>query len=132
MPELKCLFEFTLLIELLAPKVVFVHVLTIQAQLSLAKFFVAPERPMYTAASMSPEEAPQSKPKKKLIENEPYLGPAWAVLMLLLYFLKEAFPAEHFTLLWWFEVYVLGVVLFLTLFVGYRRYKYFKRLKNED
>ena len=49
------------------------------------------------------DSVPSSANEEGLIENEPYLGPAWAVAMLILYLLKEAFPAETYSVLWWFQ-----------------------------
>jgi len=66
-------------------------------------------------------------------ESEPYLGPSWAVLMLVLYSLKRIFPAETFTLLWWFQIYILFIIFGITLFTLIKRYKYSqeRKIKNK-
>lgn len=67
----------------------------------------------------------------RLEESEPYLGPGWAVVMLILYLLKRAFPAEQYSPLWWFQVYVLSVVLALTMFTIYKRHRFFSQIRKE-
>lgn len=69
----------------------------------------------------------------KLKENEPNLGPAWALVMLMLYLLKRAFPAEQYTWLWYLQVYVLGIVFVITVLVIAKRYFFFRNLaKNKS
>ena len=63
---------------------------------------------------------------EELVENEPYLGPAWAVAMLILYLLKEAFPAETYSLLWWFQTYIIGLVIAITLFTLIKRHQFYR------
>jgi hypothetical protein len=63
-------------------------------------------------------------------ENEPYLGPAWAVAMLILYALKKLFPAEQYSLLWWFQVYVISIVISVTIFALIKRYQFYKSEEN--
>jgi hypothetical protein len=58
-------------------------------------------------------------------ENEPYLGPSWAVLMFILYALKSIFPAQKYTFFWWFQIYIVAIVLGVTIFTLIKRYKYF-------
>lgn len=59
-------------------------------------------------------------------ENEPYLGMSWPVLMFVLYVLKTLFPAETFSILWWFQWYILLIVFGVTVFALLKRYKYSK------
>lgn len=78
---------------------------------------------------------PKKRPRRdynNLPESEPYLGPGWAVLMLILYFLKEAFPAERLSVLWWVQMYVLLLVIAMTIFIMLKRRAYFKRQKRRD
>lgn len=65
----------------------------------------------------------------ELEENEPYLGPAWAVAMLILYFLKEAFPAEDYTAFWWFQIYVVSLVIAVTVFTLIKRRQFYQAEK---
>jgi hypothetical protein len=58
-------------------------------------------------------------------ENEPYLGPSWAVLMLVLYALKSIFPAQQYSPFWWFQIYIVAIVLGITIFSLIKRYIYF-------
>ena len=80
----------------------------------------------------SNEKHGEQKPDRKtwseseLVENEPYLGPAWAAVMLVLYLLKEAFPAEPYALLWWLQVYVITLVLGITVFTMIKRHQFYK------
>lgn len=67
-----------------------------------------------------------------LEENEPYLGPAWAVVMLILYLLKEAFPAEEFSLFWWFQMYIIALVVTITIFTLVKRYQFYKSERLKD
>lgn len=67
---------------------------------------------------------------EELVENEPYLGPAWAVAMFILYLLKEAFPAEQYSLLWWFQSYIILLVVAITIFTLVKRHQFYK--ENED
>ncbi|MCB0325714.1 MAG: hypothetical protein KDD69_19165 [Bdellovibrionales bacterium] len=68
--------------------------------------------------------------EEPLIENEPYLGPAWAVVMLVLYLLKEAFPAEQYSLLWWFQVYIIVLVIAITIFTLVKRHQFYRSEKK--
>lgn len=70
---------------------------------------------------------------EKLEENEPYLGPAWAVVMLILYLLKRTFPAEDYSLLWWIQTYVLTLVIAITVFTVVKRWQFYRaeRARNE-
>lgn len=58
-------------------------------------------------------------------ENEPYLGPSWAILMLVLYALKTIFPATLFSAFWFFQMYIVTIVLGITIFTLVKRHKYF-------
>ncbi len=64
-------------------------------------------------------------------ENEPYLGPAWAVVMLVLYLLKELFPAEQYSLFWFFQIYILILVVAITIFTLVKRYQFYKSEKSK-
>ncbi len=66
------------------------------------------------------------------VESEPYLGPAWAVVMFVLYLLKEAFPAEQYTTLWWFQIYIIVLVIAITVFTLLKRHQYYKQEKKRD
>lgn len=63
---------------------------------------------------------------EELVENEPYLGPAWTVAMFILYLLKEAFPAETYSLLWWFQTYVIVLVIAITIFTLIKRHQFYR------
>jgi hypothetical protein len=64
-------------------------------------------------------------------ENEPYLGPSWALLMLLLYFLKQLFPAEKHTFYWYFQIYILSIVVGVTIFTLVKRHRFFNSDKDK-
>jgi hypothetical protein len=64
--------------------------------------------------------------EEALEESEPYLGPAWALAMVVLYLLKRAFPAEEYSFLWWVQVYVIGVVVAVTVFTLVKRHQFYK------
>ncbi len=64
--------------------------------------------------------------ESRLEESEPYLGPAWAVAMLVLYLLKRLFPAEQFSFLWWVQLYIIGIVVAVTLFTLVKRHQFYK------
>lgn len=64
-------------------------------------------------------------------ESEPYLGYSWAFAMLVLYGLKYLFPADPFTLLWWFQMYILAIILGVTIFTLIKRFKHFRREEPE-
>lgn len=66
----------------------------------------------------------------ELEEHEPYLGLWWAMLMLALYLIKEAVPAERFSFVWWVQAYVLAVVVFVTCFTLFKRYSLSRRIKK--
>ena len=66
----------------------------------------------------------------EFVENEPYLGMAWAVAMLVLYLLKEAFPAEQYSAFWWFRWYVIGIVFAVTVFTWVKRRQFY--LENQE
>ena len=73
------------------------------------------------------KESPEvASVEEYLEENEPYLGPAWAVVMLILYLLKEAFPAEQFTTLWYFQIYIVGLVISITVFTLVKRHQFYR------
>lgn len=59
-------------------------------------------------------------------ESEPYLGPSWALLMFLLYVLKQIFPAEPYTKYWYFQIYILTIVTGITIFTLIKRHRFFK------
>ncbi len=81
---------------------------------------------------MASDPLPPNYDYKNPEENEPYLGPGWAVVMLILFALKEAFPAEKYTALWWVQVYVLTLIMFITAFVIYKRRKFFRRKRKQE
>ncbi len=64
-------------------------------------------------------------------ENEPYLGPSWAVLMFVLYALKTIFPATPYSYFWWFQIYVVCIVLGVTIFTLIKRHKYFDTMHEK-
>lgn len=67
---------------------------------------------------------------EQLKENEPYLGLWWAVLMFVIYLVKEALPAEMYSFLWWSQVYIIAIMVGIVAFVVYKRLKFFRRLKK--
>ena len=71
--------------------------------------------------------------EQALEESEPYLGPAWAVAMFILYIIKRAFPAEEYSFLWWMQLYVIGIVLAVTVFTLVKRHQFyqFERKRRE-
>ena len=72
------------------------------------------------------------KPENKINEeSEPYLGYSWVLAMLVLYGLKRLFPAEPYTLLWAFQIYILAIILGITIFTLVKRHKHFKWEKPE-
>ena len=76
------------------------------------------------------EETSDDSAKEQLVENEPYLGPAWAVAMFILYLLKEAFPAETYTPLWWFQTYIVVLVVIITIFTLVKRHQFYKESEH--
>ena len=74
-------------------------------------------------------DEPQSE---DLVENEPYLGPAWAVAMFILYLLKEAFPAEQYSLLWWFQSYIILLVISITIFTLVKRHQFYRDYEQKE
>ena len=82
-------------------------------------------------AGSSAAPAGSSTDANSLVENEPYLGPAWAVAMLILYLLKEAFPAEEYSFYWWFQIYIVGIVVVVTLFTLVKRHQFYE-LHSDD
>ena len=81
------------------------------------------------------EDLDTEEDEEEYVENEPYLGPAWAVVMAILYVLLEAFPAEKYTALWWFQVYVICLVIAVTIFTLVKRHQFYRaerlRLKRQ-
>lgn len=65
-------------------------------------------------------------------ESEPYLGPSWALLMFVLYVLKQAFPAEPYTSYWYFQVYILLIVAGVTIFTLVKRHRFFNQDSTEN
>ncbi len=65
-------------------------------------------------------------------ENEPHLGAWWAVFMLVLIGLKEAFPSEKYSFLWFLQIYIIGICVCVVLFVIYKRRKYDKIVKEQE
>ena len=57
--------------------------------------------------------------------SEPYLGPSWALLMLLLYVLKQFFPAERYSVYWYLQIYVLLIVIGIAIFTLVKRHRFF-------
>ena len=78
------------------------------------------------------EETSENSAKEQLVENEPYLGPAWAVAMFILYLLKEAFPAETYTPLWWFQTYIVVLVVIITIFTLVKRHQFYKENDHQS
>lgn len=70
--------------------------------------------------------APLDDEPEELEESEPYLGPAWALVMLVLFFLNEAFPAQPYTMLWWIKMYILFLVVAITIFTLIKRYTFYR------
>ncbi|HMO17463.1 MAG TPA: hypothetical protein PKA63_11015 [Oligoflexia bacterium] len=64
-------------------------------------------------------------------ESEPYLGPSWTILMLVLYVLKTLFPAAEYSPLWWLQLYILLIVMGITAFTLIKRYRY-SRLNHSE
>jgi len=65
-------------------------------------------------------------------ENEPHLGAWWAVFMLVLIALKEMFPSEKFSILWFLQIYIIFICVCVVLFVIYKRHKYDKIVKDQE
>jgi hypothetical protein len=85
------------------------------------------------AAAVSTQDQKSDNLKDdELVENEPYLGPAWAVAMFILYLLKEAFPAEQYTLLWWFQTYVIVLVIAITMFTLVKRHQFYRESEQKQ
>ena len=64
-------------------------------------------------------------------ESEPFLGIWWTILMIVIYLLKELAAPEPYTVIWFIEMYILFLVVFVTLFTVYKRLVYFRRLKQK-
>jgi hypothetical protein len=87
-------------------------------------------------ATPQDEKAPEKKQAEglknlnfdedQLPESEPYLGPAWAIAMLILYLLKKAFPAEEYSFLWWVQMYIIAIVVAVTVFTLVKRRQFYK------
>jgi len=70
---------------------------------------------------------------QKIAPIEPYLGPAWAFTLFLIYIPIYLFPVDRFSLLWYFEIYIVTLLAAITIFAIYKRIKYnidFKKRKN--
>ena len=63
-------------------------------------------------------------------ENEPYLGPWWTVLMLVLLGIKQLFPTEPYTLYWFIESYIILLLMGVTAFALFKRWRFYQRLKE--
>ncbi len=61
---------------------------------------------------------------------EPYLGSAWAFTLFLIYIPIYFFPTERFSLLWYFEIYIVTLLAAITIFAIYKRIKYNLSRKN--
>lgn len=77
------------------------------------------------------EKESENLEEEHLVENEPYLGPAWAVAMFILYLLKETFPAEPYTPLWWFQNYIVMLVVLITIFTLVKRHQFYRDSHDE-
>ena len=75
-------------------------------------------------------EKPIEPDYQNLEVNEPYLGPWWAVMMLVIYLIKRNFPPEPGSLWYWILVYVITLVTVVTLFTAYKRIKFTRWQKN--
>lgn len=73
----------------------------------------------------------KDQPNQEVEESEPYLGFSWAIAMLVLYGLKQIFPAETYSKLWWFQMYILAIIFGITIFTLIKRYKHFRREEPE-
>lgn len=65
-------------------------------------------------------------------ESEPYLGPSWAILMFILYILKQAFPAEPYSAYWYFQIYILLIVAGITVFTLIKRHRFFNQEEDKS
>ena len=63
-------------------------------------------------------------------ESEPYLGIWWTVLMIFLYLVKSLIDPEPYSLIWYIEMYVLSLVVFVTIFTIYKRYAFSRKVKK--
>jgi dolichyl-phosphate-mannose--protein O-mannosyl transferase len=78
------------------------------------------------------QKSPQNSVYSDLEESEPYLGPAWAFVMIMLYLLMQAFPVPRFGIVWWLEIYVIFLVFCVTIFTLIKRRNYYRALKNKE
>ena len=62
-------------------------------------------------------------------ENEPHLGIWWTVLMLVLVAIREIYPPEKYSIIWFLQVYVIFLCVLVVVFVIYKRRKYDKAVK---
>ncbi len=69
---------------------------------------------------------------REIEENEPYLGPSWAIVLLCFYLLKKLFPTESYSTLWWVETYFITIICGITIFTIIKRYKYKGLIENNQ
>ena len=81
-------------------------------------------------SSLSSKDIPRANDYS--VENEPYLGPAWAVAMLILYLLKQAFPAEQYSVLWWIQAYIITIAMAVTVFTLLKRRQFYQAEKAQQ
>lgn len=78
------------------------------------------------------EKLPPQKNYMEAEESEPYLGPWWTVFTLFLLGLKHLFPSEPWTLYWFLEGYIIILVVGITLFAIFKRWKFNQHLKQKE
>jgi len=52
--------------------------------------------------------------------------------MLVLIALKEIFPSEKYSILWFLQIYIIFICVCVVLFVIYKRHKYDKIVKDQE
>ena len=74
---------------------------------------------------LSEDSEEELSAENDLTESEPYLGPAWAIVVLILYAIKTTFPAEDYSLYWWFQHYIIGIVIAVAIFTLIKRHRFY-------
>jgi len=64
--------------------------------------------------------------------SEPYLGPWWAFLMLVVYFTEKMFPTTPYTFWWYLFIYVICLLFVVTAFTVYKRLKFNRWQKAQN